>query len=322
MTKWQLGNTSISEKQNYNASYLFIHNQEAEQSLIPLLPEYVVFTLAGKKQFKLLILKNNNQLLFSWEEFDSDALYAEKKVQGIEQLTFHCMLKKYSLSSNTSFQSIRSLSDPQKKEEMLNQSLKQEGEKIDAFLCENASNSDQNNLFDVYNILKFVKERSQKIIKNHSVIQQLNEIRKEQFSNYRRELAGFDFDKELVSYKSKTPEQIHNNIFWLSFEDLLTDFEEQIEAICSYLDSKDTFVSMKTALMEDQKELIKVGILYITLYANTLQEIPWGQLGILKQRWKFASIMLLTAIYTQSEVNEISRSLNIKENNFTLIHGS
>ena len=45
----------------------------------------------------------------------------------------------------------------------------------------------------------------------------------------------------------------------------------------------------------------------------------WGQLGILKQRWRFAPIMLLTATCTRSEVNDICKSLNIKENNFTLV---
>ncbi len=71
--------TSISEKQNYNTGYLFFHNQEAEQSLILLLPEYVVFTTIGKKRFKLSILKSNNQLFFSWEKFNSNTLYVKKK---------------------------------------------------------------------------------------------------------------------------------------------------------------------------------------------------------------------------------------------------
>ncbi|CAI2183594.1 3269_t:CDS:2, partial [Funneliformis geosporum] len=175
--------TSISEKQNYNAGYLFIRNQEAEQSLIPLLPGYV---------------------------FGSDALYAEKKVQGVEQLAFHCMLKKYGLSSNTSLQSILGLSDPQiiiklqrlvhekfslqypivsqqkepflseKKEETLNQSLKREQEKIDAFLCENASDSDQNILFGIQiesngKITSIEETEKTNIIDNNAEIQKLVE---------------------------------------------------------------------------------------------------------------------------------------------------
>ncbi|CAG8507058.1 1181_t:CDS:2 [Diversispora eburnea] len=45
----------------------------------------------------------------------------------------------------------------------------------------------------------------------------------------------------------------------------------------------------------------------------------WGQLGILKQCWKLVPIMLFTAIYTRSEVNEICEKLFIDENNFTLV---
>src|SRR4051812_44462480 len=39
--------TSVTEEKNLNAGYLFLRNQEADQSLIPLLPGYVVFTSAG-----------------------------------------------------------------------------------------------------------------------------------------------------------------------------------------------------------------------------------------------------------------------------------
>src|SRR6266480_3936132 len=104
---------SIAEEQNYNAGYIFLRDKEAEQSLIPLLPGYVVFTTAGKRRFKLSILENNNQLLFSWEEFGSDSLYVEKKAQGVERLAFYCMLKKYHLDSNTCLRSILGLCEPQ-----------------------------------------------------------------------------------------------------------------------------------------------------------------------------------------------------------------
>jgi len=104
---------SVAEEQNYNARYIFVRDQEAEHSLIPLLPGYVIFTIAGKKRFRLLILENNNQLLFFWEEFGSDSLYTEKKVQGVERLVFHYMLKKYGLDSNTCLRSILSLCEPQ-----------------------------------------------------------------------------------------------------------------------------------------------------------------------------------------------------------------
>ncbi|RHZ48037.1 hypothetical protein Glove_562g38 [Diversispora epigaea] len=222
---------------------------------------------------------------------------------------------------------------------------------------------------DMHNISNFVQERSQQVIRNRNIIQQRNEARKVKFANEKQELAGFDFDKELVSYKNKTIEQIQENIFWPSFGNLLKDFNvivkciachafakkssrglcgvcsfyvdaglwEQIidnqyipkgkqsepleieslillaatkifgfeefrdgqkEAIISYLDGRDIFVSMKTgggktlcyalsavcskgltiifsplkALMEDQKrELINVGIPCATLYANLAQ---------------------------------------------------
>ncbi|UZO18211.1 uncharacterized protein OCT59_009531 [Rhizophagus irregularis] len=284
-------------------------------------------------------------------------------------------------------------------------------------------------------------------------------MRKEKYANEKKELAGFDFDKELVSYKSKVSEQIHEDTFWPSFGELLTDFDVivkcvachafakkssrglcsvcsfyvdtetliifaaknvfgfdrlrngQLEAIISYLNGNDTFVSIKTgggktlcyalsaicfkgltiifsplkALMEDQKrELIKVGIPCATLYANLTQgtsiqekifeEVAcgltkvlfvtpeklisnggfcrfisqlyeqkkvqfvideahcilayqdfrkaWTQLGILKQQWKSAPIMLLTATCTRSEVDEILTNLTIKNDKFTLVRDS
>ncbi|CAB4381110.1 unnamed protein product [Rhizophagus irregularis] len=103
----------VAKEQNHNAGYLFIRNQEIENSSILLLPEYVVFTTADKKRFKLSILKSNNQLLFFWEEFGSDSLYIEKKAQGVGRLAFHCILKKYDLDSNTCLQSILGLCEPQ-----------------------------------------------------------------------------------------------------------------------------------------------------------------------------------------------------------------
>jgi hypothetical protein len=48
---------------------------------------------------------------------------------------------------------------------------------------------------NICNILKFVHERSQQVIKNRNTIQQRNEMRKEKYANEKKELAGFDFDK-------------------------------------------------------------------------------------------------------------------------------
>src|ERR1051325_3515634 len=103
----------VAEEQNHNAGYIFVRNQEAEHSLIPLLPGYVIFTTAGKKRFRLSILESNNELLFFWEEFGSDVLYTNKKAQGVERLAFHCMLKQYGLESNTTIRTILGLYDPQ-----------------------------------------------------------------------------------------------------------------------------------------------------------------------------------------------------------------
>jgi hypothetical protein len=172
---------SNAEKQNHNAGYIFFRNKEAAgQSIIPLLPGYVVFTAAGNKRFKLSILESNNQLLFFWEEFGSDITYTDKKAQGVERLAFHCMLKKYGLESTTPIRSILGLYDAQtinklqrlvherfplqyphisqqdssenlrnnakKKEETLRRSLKREQEKVDGFLCENDSNGNKQNI--------------------------------------------------------------------------------------------------------------------------------------------------------------------------------
>ena len=53
---------------------------------------------------------------------------------------------------------------------------------------------------DICNILDFIKERSQNILRNRSTIQQRNEARKDKFANDRKELAGFDFDKVILYY--------------------------------------------------------------------------------------------------------------------------
>ncbi|CAB4438117.1 unnamed protein product [Rhizophagus irregularis] len=198
---------------------------------------------------------------------------------------------------------------------------------------------------------------SKQNVRNRNTIQQRNE---KKFSNDRKELAGFDFDKELVSYKSKTPEQIRKNIFWPSFGDLLTDFDMIIKCVEWIIDSEFipkgirpespiiealVLLAMKKILnlmnfekfyFYVQRELIKAGVLCATLYANLAQgacvqekifeEIAcglikrsMGRLGILKQHWKLAPIMLLTATCTQPEVDEIRANLTIEGNNFAII---
>ncbi|PKC63476.1 hypothetical protein RhiirA1_463709 [Rhizophagus irregularis] len=103
---------------------------------------------------------------------------------------------------------------------------------------------------DICNILKFVQERSRQVIKNRSAIQQKNEARKEQYVSERKELAGFDFDKELVSYKSKVSEQIHKNIFWPSFGELLTDFDVIVKCVACHAFAK------KSSREEPKKETL------------------------------------------------------------------
>ncbi|CAB4406772.1 unnamed protein product [Rhizophagus irregularis] len=103
-------NISVAEEKNHDAGYLFLRNQEGvDHSLIPLLPGYIVFTTAGKKRFKLSILESNNQLLFYWKEFGSDASYVNRKAQGFERVAFHYILKKYGLVCTNSIQYVLGL---------------------------------------------------------------------------------------------------------------------------------------------------------------------------------------------------------------------
>lgn len=107
-----------------------------DHSLIPLLPGYIVFTsagkkeslifllcklpltilclmLTGKKRFKLSILESNNQLLFYWKEFGSDTSYVNRKAQGFEQVAFYYMLKKYGFVTTNSIQYVLGLNIPE-----------------------------------------------------------------------------------------------------------------------------------------------------------------------------------------------------------------
>ncbi|CAI2191205.1 18070_t:CDS:2 [Funneliformis geosporum] len=59
----------------------------------------------------MLILEDNNQLLFLWKEFGSDKSYVKKRAQGVEWLAFYCMLKKYYLNSNNFIQVVLGLNN-------------------------------------------------------------------------------------------------------------------------------------------------------------------------------------------------------------------
>uniref|UniRef100_U9TC72 Uncharacterized protein n=1 Tax=Rhizophagus irregularis (strain DAOM 181602 / DAOM 197198 / MUCL 43194) TaxID=747089 RepID=U9TC72_RHIID len=83
--------------------------------------------------------------------------------------------------------------------------------------------------FNICNILKFVKERSQKvfriIMKFNS--EMTNEARKEKFANGRKEFAG-------LTLISKTSDQIHKDIFWPSFGNILRDFDIIVKCVACY----------------------------------------------------------------------------------------
>ncbi|RIA87296.1 hypothetical protein C1645_827963 [Glomus cerebriforme] len=158
------------------------------------------------------------------------------------------------------------------------------------------------------------------------------------------------FNRKILKYLDKRID------YWASYSarhalavidqnDGLDELVSYKKAIIAYLNDNDTFVSMKTgggktlyyallAICSEGltiRELIKAGISCATLYANLIQGArvqekdfrkAWTQLGILKQRWKLAPIMLLTVTCTRSEVNEILRNLTIEKKNLTLIHDS
>ncbi|RIA83322.1 hypothetical protein C1645_880575 [Glomus cerebriforme] len=99
--------------------------------------------------------------------------------------------------------------------------------------------------------------------------------------DFSKELAGFNFNKELVSYKSKTPEQICKDIFWPSFGEILRDFDVIIKCVACYAFAKKKILIALTAkkifefenFQEEQveQEFINAGIPCATLYANLVQ---------------------------------------------------
>ncbi|PKK66173.1 hypothetical protein RhiirC2_785137 [Rhizophagus irregularis] len=112
-------NISIAEDQNHNAGYIFFRHQEAEQSLILLLPdkrENDLNNALGKKfsynNRGLVFVEYNAVTCHGYVEFDSDFSYTDKKTQGVERFAFHCMLKQYGLESNTIIRTILGLYDP------------------------------------------------------------------------------------------------------------------------------------------------------------------------------------------------------------------
>ncbi|CAG8687197.1 8077_t:CDS:10, partial [Funneliformis caledonium] len=131
--------------------------------------------------------------------------------------------------------------------------------------------------------------------------------------------------------------------------------EEQLEAIETYLDSKDTLVSIKIGGGNPFRELVCLGILCTSIYANSIQgkseqakifeEIAlgftkfiideahcildysnfresWKNLGLLKKNWPMVPIMLLTATCIYQDVQDIRISLKISVENFAIIRDS
>ncbi|RIA80355.1 hypothetical protein C1645_745300 [Glomus cerebriforme] len=132
---------------------------------------------------------------------------------------------------------------------------------------------------DKINILKFVQERLRQVIKNYSTIQQKNEERKEQYANERKELTGFDFDKKLVSYKSKVSEQICKDKFWLSFGKTLC---YALSAICSeYL--MIIFSPLKV-LIKDQKECLNTAWNLKTTMEISTNYVTYGNMYLIRSR--------------------------------------
>ncbi|RIA85084.1 hypothetical protein C1645_831335 [Glomus cerebriforme] len=160
--------------------------------------------------------------------------------------------------------------------------------------------------------------------------------------------------QELVSYKTEAINAYLNGNDTFVF--MKTDGGKTLCYALSAICSKSLIIvfSPLKALMEDQKrELIKVGIPCVILYVNLIQgtniqekifeEIACGLIKILfvipeklvsnggfcrfisqlyKQKKKLAPIMLLTAMCTRLEVDEILINLIIEEDKFSLIHNS
>ncbi|EXX61815.1 Sgs1p [Rhizophagus irregularis DAOM 197198w] len=85
--------------------------------------------------------------------------------------------------------------------------------------------------------------------------------------------------------------------------------------------SNEGFCRFITRLYEQQKVRFVIDEAHCIIAYQDFRE-AWGRLGILKQRWKLAPIMLLTATCTQSEVDEIRANLAIEEDNFAIICSS
>ncbi|PKK70839.1 hypothetical protein RhiirC2_779191 [Rhizophagus irregularis] len=117
-----------------------------------------------------------------------------------------------------------------------------------------------------------------------------NEARKEKFANDRKEFAGFNFDKELVLYKSKTPDQIHKDIFWPSFGNILRDFDIIVKCVACYAFAKKRtcnlygicsfYVDVNKSLMiniylkdNNQSHLMEMLISYYYLSQKTLLDL-------------------------------------------------
>ncbi|PKC11808.1 P-loop containing nucleoside triphosphate hydrolase protein, partial [Rhizophagus irregularis] len=85
--------------------------------------------------------------------------------------------------------------------------------------------------------------------------------------------------------------------------------------------SNEGFCRFITRLYEQQKVRFVIDEAHCIIAYQDFRE-AWGRLGILKQHWKLAPIMLLTATCTQPEVDEIRANLTIEKDNFAIIRSS
>ena len=99
--------------QNTNVGYIHLQNNRSlnESSWVPLLPGYTVYTSLVRSFFKLSIKREENSLLFFWQNFGKDFTFTNCITQGQEKLGFYLMMKQYNVK-NLSLTSVLGLNEP------------------------------------------------------------------------------------------------------------------------------------------------------------------------------------------------------------------
>ncbi|RGB23188.1 hypothetical protein C1646_677301 [Rhizophagus diaphanus] len=290
----------VTEEQNHNARYLFIRNQEIENSLIPLLPGYV------EPNGKTLSPKPAQALILKSMEYKQTIYFRNKTIKMLKERII--LLNGETENEKNDIIALNNLETQRRYLSLLNYILSK------SFTRSRASAVRKDIITNELVIGFYTVENSRSAQKPGNDSSRI--IHQENFDGSSRQmeyailiallnnimpiLEETDFTlHELVSYKSKTQEQICKNIFWPSFGDFLTDFNMIIKCVIFEFNEfqEDTFVSMKTgggktlcyaisicfnsltivfsplkALMKNQKrELIKAGVPCATLYANLAQ---------------------------------------------------